>query len=128
MPALTGVASSETACMSCMTDLESSALRCKHCQGFTHARCSGLPTYMLVRYHFTQASYSCIKCVRTEELKVENYERSMKAVEELLAAEESALINHRSDDTILDLVNSTNDGAGTQGEVTNDGEPGQRDT
>ena len=80
-------------CSACVGELADSGLKCNNCKAFVHLRCSELPEYQLIRLSFTQASYMCLKCVKTKELDddEEKYSAETTKIKELIAQEMSII-------------------------------------
>lgn len=80
-------------CLSCMGVVAESALKCGHCGGHVHLRCSELPQYHLIRLAATQSSFSCSGCVKVKDCRgdVAKYNAEFDKVKELIELEESVV-------------------------------------
>ena len=91
-------------CKACVGPLSDLALKCCHCNGHVHLRCSGLPDYILVRLTVTQSTYSCFMCVKSKDLKADDdkYNTELTKLNEVIAKEVSIIdrTNAEADNTI----------------------------
>ena len=97
-------------CSSCVSPVSDLALKCTHCQAYTHLRCSGLPDYQLVRLLVTQSSYSCVSCVKSKDVKDDKYDQELTRVNETIAKEISIIdqINAEANNSITADIEELN--------------------
>ena len=85
-------APAESMCPDCGEEVTGLALKCgsgssgrsgkSGCEKYVHLRCSQLPSYCLVRFDVSRASYLCKACVRLD--GGDQYEESLRKIEDLL--------------------------------------------